>query len=77
MKRLLFLAVLFAIPGVGFGQGAALDNEIDSELDQIYTPPAESQTVKKSDVATQNIQAPQPIYILNPARLPIPPQSRF
>lgn len=64
MKRLFILAVLFTFPGVGFGQGAALDNEVDSELDQLYTAPAAS---SKKALATQNVQAPQPIYILNQA----------
>lgn len=64
MKRLFILAVLFTFPGVGFGQGAALDNEVDSELDQLYTAPT---TAGKKAVATQNVQAPQPIYILNQA----------
>lgn len=62
MKRLFILAVLFTFPGVGFG--AALDNEVDSELDQLYTAPAAS---NKKAVVTQNVQAPQPIYILNQA----------
>jgi hypothetical protein len=64
MKRLFILAVLFTFPGVGFGQGAALDNELDSELEQIYS--AQS-SAKKQQPATQNVQAPQPIYILNQA----------
>lgn len=77
MKFLFILAVLFIFPGVGFGQGSALDNEVDSELDQLYAEPVKSKqhrdgsrsvsTQRRQTVPTQNIQAPQPIYIVNQA----------
>ncbi|NUM60414.1 MAG: hypothetical protein HUU56_17435 [Bdellovibrionaceae bacterium] len=68
MKYLFILAVLFTLPGVGFAQGAALENELDSELDQLYTPPASKKnSAAAKALTTQNVQAPQPIYILNQA----------
>ncbi len=77
MKFLFILAVLFIFPGVGFGQGSALDNEVDSELDQLYAEPVKTKqhrdgarsvsTQRRQTVPTQNIQAPQPIYIVNQA----------
>lgn len=77
MKFLFILAVLFIFPGVGFGQGSALDNEVDSELDQLYAEPVKNRqhrdvsrsvsTQRRQTVPTQNIQAPQPIYIVNQA----------
>lgn len=67
MKRMFILAVLFALPGVVFGQGAALDNEVDTELDQLYSASAGKSLPAKQTVPTQTIQAPQPIYILNQA----------
>lgn len=77
MKFLFILAVLFIFPGVDFGQGSALDNEVDSELDQLYAEPVKNRqhrdvsrsvsTQRRQTVPTQNVQAPQPIYIVNQA----------
>lgn len=66
MKLFLVLAVLSLIPGVGFTQGAALESEVDSELEQIYTSsPARSVAVRRAEAAQNN--SAQPIYILNQA----------
>ena len=67
MKSFLILAVLSLIPGVGFTQGAALESEVDSELEQLYTTSAPS--AKRSGVQAQPAagQQTQPIYILNQA----------
>lgn len=66
MKSFLFLAVLSLIPGVGFTQGAALESEVDSELEQIYV---NSAPAKKAVVQAQSAGGAQtqPIYILNQA----------
>lgn len=67
MKSFLILAVLSLIPGVGFTQGAALESEVDSELEQLYTTsaPAAKRTVVQAQPAAG--QQTQPIYILNQA----------
>ncbi|MBL7543590.1 MAG: hypothetical protein JNL11_07215 [Bdellovibrionaceae bacterium] len=60
MKLFFVLAVLSLTPGVGFTQGAALESEVDSELEQIYSNSAPaSRGAPKA--------ATQPIYILNQA----------
>jgi hypothetical protein len=67
MKSFLILAVLSLIPGVGFTQGAALESEVDSELEQLYTTsaPAARKTVVQAQPAAG--AQTQPIYILNQA----------
>lgn len=66
MKSFLILAVLSLIPGVGFTQGAALESEVDSELEQLYTTQAPAKKVVVQAQPTGGSQA-QPIYILNQA----------
>lgn len=67
MKSFLILAVLSLIPGVGFTQGAALESEVDSELEQLYTTqaPAAKKVVVQAQPAVG--AQTQPIYILNQA----------
>jgi hypothetical protein len=68
MKSLLILAVLTLLPGVGYTQGAALESEVDSELEQLYTtnrPARKAVVVQESQQLQGN--ATQPIYILNQA----------
>ena len=71
MKLFFVLAVLSLIPGVGFTQGAALESEVDSELEQLYTTSAPAGHIAKRHAQPQTIQgsgsATQPIYILNQA----------
>lgn len=66
MKSFLILAVLSLIPGVGFTQGAALESEVDSELEQLYTTQAPAKKVVVQAQPAGGSQ-PQPIYILNQA----------
>ncbi len=66
MKSFLILAVLSLIPGVGFTQGAALESEVDSELEQLYTTQAPAKKVVVQAQPAAGSQ-PQPIYILNQA----------
>lgn len=66
MKSFLILAVLSLIPGVGFTQGAALESEVDSELEQLYTTQAPAKKVVVQAQPAGGSQT-QPIYILNQA----------
>ncbi len=66
MKSFLILAVLSLIPGVGFTQGAALESEVDSELEQLYTTQAPAKKVVVQAQPSGGSQT-QPIYILNQA----------
>lgn len=77
MKKLVFLAVLSLIPGVGYSQGAAnVDSDVDQELDQLYVNKnsenvptvqvAPAPRAKAGIVANGNTSG-QPIYILNQA----------
>lgn len=66
MKLFFVLAVLSLIPGVGFTQGAALESEVDSELEQLYTTSAPAKRVQPQTIQGSG-SATQPIYILNQA----------
>lgn len=66
MKLFFVLAVLSLFPWVGFTQGAALETEVDSELEQLYTTSLPAKTTAAQPQAVQG-SASQPIYILNQA----------